>query len=294
MGLDANKKPDFMIIGAMKCATSTLHDQLAQLDAVFMTTPKEPYFFSDDPVYAKGLGWYEGLYEAAETSDLKGESSTHYTKFPTYPETIKRIKEAGLGDIKLIYVMRHPVDRLISHYIHEWSQRVISCDIDTALGTNPELVSYSKYAYQIQHYLDEFPKERILFVFFESLRDNPQAVFTEVCQFLGIEGNPEWDFNLGASNVSSERLRKFPLYSLLVDSKPMTWLRQNLVPKWVRNKIKKGLTMKSRPVLSESSLAQINAEFGADLQALGKILGVEINLENYSSVAKQYIAGKAV
>ena len=57
--------PDFFIIGAMKCGTSTLQAQLARQDGVFMTTPKEPNFFSDDDIFAKGRAWYEGLFADA-------------------------------------------------------------------------------------------------------------------------------------------------------------------------------------------------------------------------------------
>ena len=57
--------PDFIIIGAMKCGTSTLAAQLACQDGVFLTTPKEPNFFSDDEIYARGHGWYRSLFAAA-------------------------------------------------------------------------------------------------------------------------------------------------------------------------------------------------------------------------------------
>ena len=65
--------PDFLIIGAMKCGTSTLQAQLAAQPGIFMTTPKEPNFFSDDAIYANGLGWYEDLFAGAGPDDRKGE-----------------------------------------------------------------------------------------------------------------------------------------------------------------------------------------------------------------------------
>ncbi|HTO70120.1 MAG TPA: sulfotransferase, partial [Myxococcota bacterium] len=77
--------PDFAIIGAMKCGTSTLHEQLALRSGFFMSRPKEPNFFSDDDQYARGVGWYAGLFAGAAPGQLCGESSTHYTKLPTYP-----------------------------------------------------------------------------------------------------------------------------------------------------------------------------------------------------------------
>ena len=82
-----SRMPDFLIIGAMKCATTSLHDQLAAQPGLFMSEPKEPFFFSNDEVYARGIDWYAGLFAGAAAGDLCGESSTHYTKLPSYPRT---------------------------------------------------------------------------------------------------------------------------------------------------------------------------------------------------------------
>ncbi len=103
-----SKLPNFLIIGAMKCATSSLHEQLALQDGIFMTELKEPNFFSNDEEYTKGMSWYLSHFQDAQTEDLAGESSTHYTKLPTYPETITRIQE-HLPNAKFIYVIRHPI-----------------------------------------------------------------------------------------------------------------------------------------------------------------------------------------
>lgn len=93
--------PDFLIIGAMKSATSTLHEQLARQPGVFMSTPKEPNFFSDDPIYARGFEWYRGLFAGGAEALLRGESSTHYTKLPTHPHAVERIAR-HLPQVKLI------------------------------------------------------------------------------------------------------------------------------------------------------------------------------------------------
>ena len=89
--------PDYMIIGAMKCGTTSLAAQLGTQDGLFMTDPKEPYYFSDDPVFAQGPDWYAGLFADAAPGDLTGEATTHYTKRPDYPDTIARIQAAGLA-----------------------------------------------------------------------------------------------------------------------------------------------------------------------------------------------------
>ena len=85
--------PDFVIIGAMKCATTTLHEQLDAQAGVFMSEPKEPNFFSNDEQFQRGIDWYLSLFSSAQPGDLCGESSTHYTKLPTYPSTIDRLKQ---------------------------------------------------------------------------------------------------------------------------------------------------------------------------------------------------------
>ena len=89
-----NRMPDFIVMGAMKSATSTLHEQLSEQEGFFMTEEKEPNFFSNDEIYAKGLEWYASLFANAAPGDLCGESSTHYTKLPTYPHTVARMRAA--------------------------------------------------------------------------------------------------------------------------------------------------------------------------------------------------------
>lgn len=277
--------PDFMIIGAMKSATSTLHEQLRLQPGIFMSTPKEPNFFSDDPVYAQGMGWYQQLFADAAADELKGESSTHYTKLPTYPHTIERMKKAGVTP-RFIYVMRHPLDRLISHYIHEWTQGVIKTDIVSALESHPELLQYGQYAMQLEPYFDAFGREAVLPVFFDRLRADPHAELERICRFIGYTGKPQWHTDLKPTNVSRERIRRFPLDDLLIYSAPATWLRRMLFPKALRNQIRSRLTMRKRPQLPESVRARVEAVFDEDLETLGKWLGVELNCRNFSKVTR--------
>src|SRR5215831_9979567 len=133
----AERLPDFLVIGAMKCATTTLHEQLARQPGIFMSRPKEPNFFSDDEILARGWGWYASLFWPAGEADLRGESSTHYTKLPTYPRTVERMAR-HLPRLKLVYVMRHPIDRLISQYVHELTAGRIALGLAEAVIRHPE------------------------------------------------------------------------------------------------------------------------------------------------------------
>jgi hypothetical protein len=289
----AQAMPRFIIIGAMKCATSTLHEQLARQPGVFMSTPKEPNFFSNDEEWARGIDWYRSLFAGASPGDLCGESSTHYTKLPTYPRTVERMRDHLPGDVKFIYVMRHPIDRLVSQYIHEWTQRVVPVDatIDAALETHPELIAYSRYAMQLQPFFQAFGRESVLPVFFERLTSHPQETLERVCAFIGCAGEPRWFDGASEQNVSSERMRESPLRDALINLPGLRAARRALVPQGWRDRVKKWWTMKHRPTLSDASLQRLRAIFDEDLALLGSWLGYdELNCERFKSFAKSTAA----
>ncbi|MBE8232876.1 MAG: sulfotransferase domain-containing protein, partial [Endozoicomonadaceae bacterium] len=262
-------KPDFIIIGAMKSATSTLHTQLALQPGIFLTNPKEPNYFSDDSRYNRGEAWYDALFLDAKQDDICGESSTHYTKLPDYPDTVKRMSKR-LETPKLIYLMRHPIDRLVSQYIHQWSQNVFKYDINQAIDRYEELTAYSCYALQLEPYIKQFGGKNILPIFTEAIKKEPQKQLERVARFIGYKGNVLWHDDVGEQNVSRERIRPFPGYSWLVQSKLMTLLRRGLVPQSIRNKIKNQYTMQERPVIDEIHLKQLNTLFNQDLKSLSK------------------------
>jgi len=273
-------KPDFIIIGAMKSATSTLHEQLALQSGIFMSTPKEPNYFSDDDVYDLGEAWYDQRFKDAKPDDLCGESSTHYTKLPDYPLTIQRMAQR-LKSPKLIYVMRNPIDRLVSHYIHQWSQNVICCDINEAIVLHPELISYSCYGKQLQPYFKEYGIKSVLPIFTEAVRVSPQLQLQSVADFIGHEKEVEWNEGLQPQNVSRERIRTLNGHKWLIESKLMIWLRRTFIPKSLRNQVKKSMTMQERPKLSDENIVRLTAIFDADFKLLTEWLGMTLTCESY-------------
>ncbi len=280
------KAPDFIIIGAMKSATSSLHSQLALQPGIFMSTPKEPNFFSDDDQYDKGANWYSDLFKEAGDNTICGESSTHYSKLPDYPKTINRLKQ-WKDSYKFIYVMRHPVDRLVSHYIHQWSEGVISSDINEAIDRFPELINYSCYAMQLQPYIDAFGEDSVLPVFYETIRSDPQSELSRIGRFLSYDDEMTWRHKINAQNVSSQRERKFRGYSVLVKSAFATKLRRLFVPQSLRDWVKDRLRMKNRPELNEASLSRLESRFDEDLGKLSEWLGTKLTCRNFSSPEQQ-------
>jgi Sulfotransferase domain len=278
--------PDFIVIGAMKSATSTLHDQLVAQAGLFLSTPKEPCFFSDDDVYARGIDWYAGLFAVARPSDLCGESSTHYTKLPTFPDTVERMRR-HLPRVKLVYVMRHPVDRLVSHYVHEWSEGRARGPLDEALARHPELVDYGRYAMQLRPYLETWGRESVLPVFFERLVRAPQAELERVARFVGHRGPVRWSGDAGRRNVSEERIRRNWAWSALQRWPRLRALNRAVVPERIRHGLKRRLQMRERPVLSPEARSRVEARLDADLGELGEWLGVQLDCRRFAGIVAE-------
>jgi hypothetical protein len=245
-----NTRPDFIIIGAMKSGTSTLQAQLSAQSGVFMTTPKEPNFFSDDDVFVRGSAWYHGLYKGAAPSDIKGEASTHYTKLPNYPQTVARMSTM-LPALKLVYVIRNPLERAVSHYMHEWTQGRMGHDPVAEFKAHDVLTAYSCYGMQLAPYIDAFGPDRIQLTSLEQIKANPDGELGRVARHIGLTQTPCWDRDLRAQNVSTERSRRLPLHGLLVDNPVATTLRRALVPKSLRNRVRQSRAPKARPDLPE-------------------------------------------
>ena len=261
--------PDFLIVGAMKCGTTTLQAQLAAQPGVFMTTPKEPNFFSDDAVFARGLGWYRGLFAAAAPGDLKGEASTHYTKRPTHPRTLERM-HPHLPAVRIVYMIRNPVQRAISHYIHEWSEGRMGADPAAEFTRHPEMVDYGRYGWQIAPWIAAYGAEAVLLTSLEQLTAAPQQELARIARHVGLTREAVWQDDLGAQNVSAERVRRLPLESVLVYNPVAAALRRALVPKRIRTAIRNARKIRSRPELPAALKAAMQARFLEDREILAQ------------------------
>jgi Sulfotransferase domain len=199
--------PDFLIIGSSKSGTTTLYQYLCRHPQVYMSTPKEPQFFAIDEFYARGMDWYTSLFNDAKPEQLCGEASGKYANFPQYPEATSRIAKA-VPNVKLIYIMRHPVDRAYSHYVQliKWQQMVVTNPdlasyrtpdmqlkvtetFEEAISRDRELLDISNYMMQIEQYLPLFPKESLLCLLMEDLIKRPAETLSQICQFIGIDAS---------------------------------------------------------------------------------------------------------
>jgi len=202
--------PNLIIIGAMKAATSSLHYYLDAHPSVSMSSPKElDYFVAEGPgTWHRGQQWYESHFRSTV---VRGESSPNYTKralFPGVPERMHSI----IPDVKLIYILRDPIDRMLSHYVHNVSRGAERRPVHEALGGDlgqNHYVQCSRYFEQLSPYLDFFRATNILVLTLEDLRGNAAGVMTRAFEFVGLP--PSADANSRLTTVKhSSRLKGPP------------------------------------------------------------------------------------
>jgi hypothetical protein len=189
--MSIRRLPDFIIIGAAKSGTTSLYDYLMQHPNVFMSHIKEPCFFDEAVAWDKGLDWYSSLFNAANENQLCGEASTNYTRWPQVQGVPTKIKKL-IPNVKLVYIIRNPVDRAYSHYVHRWTKEVhpgkpFSQDFFEYASTDPMCIDSSMYAMQLDHFLEDFEKDQILVIVFEELLQKPGAVLTKLREFLCLK-----------------------------------------------------------------------------------------------------------
>lgn len=185
-------RPQFIIIGAAKSGTTTLYQYLCRHPQIFMSTPKEPDFFSVDAHYDRGMDWYESLFSQAKPDQICGEASTTYSRLQQYPHTVERLVKA-LPEVKLIYIMRHPVDRAYSFYIHRFKgarhkpELAVEKTFEETIVKQSEFIDSSFYFYQIEQYLKFYPRESFLFLPMEDLIQRPHETICQILTFIGAD-----------------------------------------------------------------------------------------------------------
>lgn len=200
--------PNLIIIGAQKCGTTALHSYLARHPNVFMSRPKELNFFVDNSHegnWYRGIDWYRNQFDP--DYQVRGESSPNYTMDPILPGVAARA--AGVvPDAKLIFMVRDPVERVRSGYIHHYANWRESRPLEEAvLDANSSYVMRSRYHHQLSSWLEHFPLERVLVVSQDEMRQARRPSLKRVWRFLGIRENV-WREGFKIQRLKTEKLRR--------------------------------------------------------------------------------------
>lgn len=181
--------PNFLVIGAAKAGTTSLYEYLRRHPEVFVAGTKELNFFVGDQNWVRGRAWYERQFDGAGKAVAIGEISPRYAMYPVHDGVPRRV--AGiLPEARLIYLVRHPVERMRSHYLDGVIYGAETSPIDEALLRKPVYLSASRYALQIEQYLAHFPSTRLLVVTAEAFRAARGPTLRRIFEFLGAD--PSW------------------------------------------------------------------------------------------------------
>jgi len=195
------KLPSFLIIGAQKAGTTSLHAALEHHPDIFMSTPKELYFFDVDENYNRGTEWYAKFFRDWRDEKVAGESTPDYLWYKPVPERIAEI----LPNAKLIILLRNPVSRAYSSYWYAYCNGDETLSFEDALAAESfratqgrsihgisSYVERGLYSEQIKRYLNFFDRSQLLFLITEEYKKNPENTLQKATKFLGVQCNPEF------------------------------------------------------------------------------------------------------
>ena len=190
-------KPNLFVVGSMKSGTSYLWRLLDSHPLVFMSEPKEPCYFVDPedlkrvfPLMWRQQYWkseanYLQLFEAAGDAPIVGEASVFHAYLPLAPGVAGRIR-AFNRDARILYLMRDPIERALSHYWHNVRYFAEYRPLEQAIKDDIQYLAVGDYAVQLQDYYRHFDPSNVLVLTYEELTEDPDSVMAGVFEWLGI------------------------------------------------------------------------------------------------------------
>lgn len=189
------KFPEFICVGAQKSGTTTLHVLLDRHPKVFLPANKEVHYF--DLNYHKGSEWYSNHFALAKTSQICGEITPLYL---FHQHAAGRIRSL-MPKIKIIILLRNPVNRTISHIFHAQKRGYEPFDIEKSIDAEEErlasgnilsmqrhsYVSRSRYMNQLLRYEEHFKSNQLLILKSEDLFEKPDQAWIKIMQFLNLK-----------------------------------------------------------------------------------------------------------
>ncbi|MEO8723538.1 MAG: sulfotransferase [Sphingobium sp.] len=288
------KAPNFMIIGAARAGTTALYGLVRQHPDVFMSAIKETNYFAFEgkPLDYRGPGaefvnnsvasWdeYLRLFADAPAGKMMGEATPLYLY---QPESARRIR-ARLPDVKMIAVLRNPVEQAFSHFLYARAQMIEPLtSFDDALAAEPQrlaahwqpLFQYSnfpRYYEQLQRFYAQFPADQLKIFLYEDYRSDPRKMLAEMFKFIGVDPNFVPDVS-HETNMGGQP-RHVWLQALVMRPNPIAKLAGMVLPNGARRVIRDKVSRHnlSRDTLSPSAKAHLLEVLREDISQLQELI----------------------
>ncbi|MBW3041831.1 sulfotransferase domain-containing protein [Prochlorococcus marinus] len=289
-----NKLPNFICVGTQRAGTTSFHEILIQNENIFMPKNKEIHFFDKDSNYKKGLEWYLNEFKEAEYEKCIGECTPDYMLYNYVP---KRIQKTLGEDLKIIFILRNPIERAYSQYnfhLMEGVEKNLSFinaikseNIDKHNSTYNEwyspayYISRGLYTVQIKRYLEYFKKDNMYFVLFEDLYGtNSHKYINEILNFLKIKSNHNNKFHIkGKEEI---KIPKNKLINYIFDR---TNSRIKIIRKLIPNKLysrivrysRKHLMTEPKKLSNKTKLELNNIYYKEEILLLEKLINKDLS-----------------
>jgi hypothetical protein len=248
-----------------------------------MSKPKELNFFVDELNWDLGLDWYRGRFD--ERFEVRGESSPHYTNLPYFQGVAERIRQ-HIPDAKLIYMVRDPISRILSHWRHAVGAGYETRPMQEALARPDQTyVTRSRYWMQLQPYLERFDGSQIEVITQEELQSDRQATMRKAFRFAGVDEDfyseqfsREWEKSTAKESERyqfMEKLIKLPGFRSF--DRNFDRFPERL--RWMVEKIVHDPDAPSapKPELPDSIRENLVSQFSEDVAALQEFAGREFS-----------------
>ena len=242
-----SKLPNFIIIGAGKCATTSLYDQLDRHPQIYLCSQKETYFFVPEPIRSKFQPWgaitnfddYANLFKNANEDNVIGEISTTYYR---HPEAAKTIYQT-LPKVKIIAILRDPANRAFSDYQMHFRKGNEKKDFSALISPENRFVKPGFYYSELIPYFEVFPREQIKILLLSDLINNPTTFIENLFQF--IEVNPKFTIDTSRKIREGGLPKNQALNLILTKPNPLRKLAASVlslfIPLSLRQKLRSSL-----------------------------------------------------
>ena len=294
-----SQMPTFIVFGASRSGTTALYTYLKQHPDIFMSPSKEPNFFAfegETPNYqgpgadyvnnsVTTLGEYQALFAGAGNQPARGEASPLYL----YYEQAPRRMRTHLPDVRLVAILRNPIEQAFSHFLYAKRQMLEPVgDFTTALSLEQQryddgwqpIFHYSRfprYFEQVSRYYDCFAADQIKLFLYEDFAEHPRDVLADVFRFIGVDDQfvPDLGYQPNAGGVPKNTW----LQDLLMKPYAPTKLVGAMLPEGLRTRIRDAISDRNleRPDFPAEARSQLVAALRDDIVRLQDLIGRDLS-----------------
>lgn len=292
------RKPNLFIVGAAKSGTTSLYKYLSQHPSIFFCNLKEPRYFSSryknfphngsgdyvaDNFTIKGKNEYTSLFKNAKDEKIIGEASVDYLYFFNSAYDIKNFSP----NAKIIIILRNPIDRAFSAYVHLIGSNRENLTFEEALKqeryrmkNNYEFIWFykdvGKYYIQVKTYLDVFGKQNVNIILFDEIKKNIKNVMKKILIFLDLDTNYNFKENI-KYNISGVPRIRF-IHNILTNHN-LQKIAKIIFPNEVVRIIGRKLLENNlkRPIFMESTRKELISYFKEDILKLQDLLNYNLS-----------------